>query len=110
MPYFHYSALNEATNQVRLLKVLPRSPRKSDALVDCALIVVSLYEAPSYTALSYVWGDERNRSLVLVDGSEMDVTTNLEETLRHLQQEREPVLVWADAVCINQGNYAEKSH
>jgi hypothetical protein len=110
MPCFRYSALDEATNQIRLLKVLPRSPRKSDALVDCALIVVSLYEAPSYTALSYVWGDERNRSPVSVDGSEMDVTTNLEGALRHLQQERESVLVWADALCINQGNYADKSH
>lgn len=107
---FHYSTLDKTTHQIRLLKVLPRSSGKSDVLVNCALTVVSLDEALSYTALSYVWGDERNRRPVLVDGSEMDVTKNLEEALRHLQPEGKSVLVWADAVCINQGDNVEKSH
>ena len=102
-----YSTLEKATHQIRLLEVLPRSPLKCDALVDCALAVVSLDEAPSYIA---PWGDERNKRPVLVDGSEMGVTRNLEEALRHLQQEHKSFLVWADAVCINQGNCAEKDH
>jgi hypothetical protein len=110
MPSFAYSALDKATHQIRLLKISPQSARECDALVDCTLIVVTLNEAPSYTALSYVWGDETNRRPVLVNGSETSVNANLEEALRHLQREDGTVLIWADALCINQRDKAERSH
>lgn len=110
---FQYSSLDKSTREIRLLKVLPRNPHGPNALVECALVVAPLHKAPGYTALSYVWGDESNRQPVLVNGSEMSVTANLEGALRHFQHDRESILIWADAICINQINQsdnAEKSH
>jgi hypothetical protein len=78
-------------------------------LVNCALNVVSLDDRPKYTSLSYVWGRADNPKQVVVNGTVVEITTNLEEALRYLQQEFEPVVLWADALCINQNDKPEKS-
>jgi hypothetical protein len=46
---------------------------------------------------------------VLVDGTSVEVTTNLAEALSELRKSRE-LLVWADALCINQGELYERSY
>jgi hypothetical protein len=69
--------------------------------------MVSPEDNPVYTALSYAWSDPNDTTLVLADGVEYHVTTNLESALRHIRGEVDEVVLWADAICINQNNILE---
>jgi hypothetical protein len=79
-----------------------------------------------YEAVSYVWGDWRNRRDITIDGETFSVTANLHGALtafRHwplsasrdsahqgVESIRQPVRrLWADAVCINQEDLPERT-
>ncbi|RFU32923.1 hypothetical protein B7463_g3421, partial [Scytalidium lignicola] len=62
-----------------------------------------------FIALSYVWGDQNDTRNIIVDGHIVDVTANLEAALRHIRDEKRPIRVWADALCINQLDDDEKN-
>jgi hypothetical protein len=61
----------------------------------------------TYHALSYAWGDEKDKRPIRVNGFQVLVTANLESALRHIQTRK--VTLWVDAVCIDQTNVAEKN-
>ena len=88
------------------------------APIRCRLVHVKLSDQPSYVALSYVWGDPRVTSPVLIDGIPFQVTTNLHGALEEYRREmlvraddpgRPSLPLWADAVCINQADLREKA-
>ena len=66
-----------------------------------------------YIALSYVWGDPRDRRDILLNGHRFSVTSNLYQALLYLRDSFEvhqmKLHVWADAICINQENLAERA-
>jgi hypothetical protein len=65
---------------------------------------------PLFFALSYVWGDPRRSHEIWIDGKRLGITKNLYLALRSMQSGvTGTVHVWADAVCINQGDNSEKS-
>lgn len=80
-----------------------------DFLVSCTISHVSLDAAPLYTALSYNWGDAALTSPIIVNGTIIAVTRNLESALRHLRLPDQTITLWVDALCINQENNIEKS-
>ncbi|KAH7383987.1 heterokaryon incompatibility, partial [Pyrenochaeta sp. MPI-SDFR-AT-0127] len=61
-----------------------------------------------FTALSYVWGDESIREAITINGVETSITKLLAEALRQLRSEGKAQNLWADAICINQCDGAEK--
>ncbi|KAF5241870.1 hypothetical protein FANTH_8945 [Fusarium anthophilum] len=63
----------------------------------------------SYSALSYVWGSSRATETIQIDGHDHDISINLACAIRHLRDERNSVLVWIDALCINQCDIGERS-
>ncbi len=67
-------------------------------------------DAPSYYALSYVWGDASLLEEIVFDGFRFQVTRNLHTILSsfrsHSPTER---FYWIDALCINQANNDEKA-
>ncbi|KAI0109146.1 heterokaryon incompatibility protein-domain-containing protein [Nemania sp. FL0031] len=63
-----------------------------------------------YTALSYVWGDLTLCDNILIDNCELGITKNLSAALRDLRDTSRAHRVWADAICIDQKNDAEKSN
>jgi hypothetical protein len=71
--------------------------------------VASLDEFPGYEALSYVWGDPEITFPILIDGQSYHVTENLHVALQKMRRKTEPRLMWVDAICIDQGDSAEKS-
>jgi hypothetical protein len=115
MPRLQYSILEKDRKEIRLLTILPRgqnalkSAQNNNGLVSCTLTVVSLNDLPPYTALSYVWGDTSYKKQMLVDESVIEITANLEDAIRHFQQELEPAAIWADALCINQEDISERN-
>ena len=68
----------------------------------------------SYTALSYVWGDAKDRVIIRVNGKDLWITRNLwifldrhRRTFSSRLKTRE--FFWIDAICIDQGNVEERS-
>jgi hypothetical protein len=100
-----YTPLSSTGKEIRLLKIA--SGVENEPL-DCSLEPVSLNDA-RYTALSYCWGDAKDRVDIIVNGQKMSVTRNLENALRHMRNVDQGKIVWADAICINQQDSAEKN-
>lgn len=77
--------------------------------LECILRTTQLDDGvEAYKALSYVWGDPDKRTPLTVNGRDVPVTINLESALRYVRDKTEPVVLWADAVCINQDDEEEK--
>ncbi|KAJ4255533.1 hypothetical protein NW762_009530 [Fusarium torreyae] len=97
-----YSRLPEG--HFRLIKLLPGN---WDGPLEA-----ELFEADrnsSYTALSYTWGKNRRLSKeVVLNGVPRGITINLDLALRALR-EANPVIIWIDALCIDQDDVADKS-
>jgi hypothetical protein len=115
MPAGLYGPLNSTKREVRLLKVLPD---QHDGKVHASLTKTTLADAPSYAALSYVWGDPKVTEDIVIDGHVLPVTTNLATALRHVRslgqsifpsRDSDEFLLWADAVCVNQADVVERN-
>jgi hypothetical protein len=92
-------------NQVRLLAILP----KHMETLRCEIFHAVRTEALSYVAISYVWGDENDTKTIKLNGFTFNITSSLYGALEALRHETKTVIVWADALCINQQDLTEKS-
>ena len=109
----------DSTREIRLLRVHSRSSSlKKSSVQDernvpiyCDLYHVPLLEAKKqgYEALSYTWGTSEGAPSIQVNGTEVPVTGNLYVALQHLRGETIEVVLWVDALCINQTDDAEKN-
>lgn len=91
-----------------------------DAPIRCKLVDVEFADEPTYISLSYEWGAastvsyewgaiSNNDYLIYVDGLQHSIRKNLYLALQHLRQPDREVIMWIDALCINQHNIAERS-
>jgi hypothetical protein len=76
--------------------------------LSCSLNQVSLFQAPSFVALSYCWGDLNDKIPIRVNDCKISVTVNLHAALRQLRAEKMKC-VWVDFLCINQQDSEERS-
>ncbi|RBA15875.1 hypothetical protein FPRO05_12096 [Fusarium proliferatum] len=102
-----YRPLEYPNRTIRLLILQPSASPLT--ILEGSLHPVSLDLRPAYLALSYVWGDAKNTQSMAVDGHEVAVTVNLAYALRCARLPDKPVVIWADALCIDQTNDEEKS-
>ncbi|KAF4984582.1 hypothetical protein FZEAL_258 [Fusarium zealandicum] len=103
---FSYTAIPQG-RCLRLLKIHPGS--EDDELV-CDLFAADLDTTPSYTALSYVWGDPTKSADLICSGHACKITRSLAEGLRRIRKVDQVEIAWADAICINQNDNIEKGH
>jgi hypothetical protein len=68
-----------------------------------------LSEYPKYIALSYTWGSDQPPCWIEINGASIQITPSLHDALDQLRDPTDKLLVWADAICINQSDAAEKS-
>ncbi|KAK3688863.1 heterokaryon incompatibility protein-domain-containing protein [Podospora appendiculata] len=114
------------------LSVLPSASCTSWTYPDPS-IDRTLYDLPpnasasyplSYEALSYTWGSPAATDCVFIETAasafeshdpqskpvfELPIQQNLADALRHLRNPDTPRVLWADAICINQGDLAERA-
>lgn len=102
---FEYSPF-EDNFSVRILTLAPGTG--DDALVG-SLSVENLDVNPRYEAISYVWGTEGRCAGILCNGRPLPLTTSIEGALRRLRHATQPRRLWADQICINQDDIAERS-
>ncbi|KAK4449710.1 heterokaryon incompatibility protein-domain-containing protein [Podospora aff. communis PSN243] len=106
-----YSPLDASRNEIRLIEVLSIKP------LTCSISTVSLDDRPSFSALSYEWGDANRNEAIAVHGQDLAIPTNLARALDHAVPhwqsqfpDRSPgsCRLWADAICIHQADSEEK--
>jgi hypothetical protein len=101
--------LSRESPAIRLLEILPGS---GDHALQTRLFSVSLDQIQKffkYDALSYCWGPQHVRRQILVNDETISIGLNLFAALISLRKSRDRQVIWADAVCIDQDNIAEKS-
>ncbi|RMY20609.1 hypothetical protein D0867_03889 [Hortaea werneckii] len=103
MAMVSHSSLSK--DQFRILNLHPG--RESDPL-NGTLKVVSFTNKPVYTAVSYVWGKDDDSQGLIIDGVSKPTKPSLQAALRGLRSPDAVIAVWADGICINQGDKAEK--
>jgi hypothetical protein len=92
-----------------------KMPLKWEDTHDTSSPVVSpewRYDWGDYVALSYTWGDPRHTRSVVINGHQIKVRSNLEEALRALRGKElvhMGILIWIDALCINQDDIPERN-
>ncbi|KAK7723285.1 hypothetical protein SLS63_008938 [Diaporthe eres] len=108
-----YDRLDQASNQIRLFKL---DPCRTGDKITGSFLYAYVEKCPSYTALSYAWGDGVAAGTIRVGrddrlGSALGVTDNLLRFLRvQSHMITEPKLFWIDAICINQRDILERNH
>ncbi|RDW56758.1 hypothetical protein BP6252_13981 [Coleophoma cylindrospora] len=116
--YTVYDNLESTKSEIRLIEIVNGDNSAGDH-IQCILHTVSLQDNPTYTALSYVWGDAEETEPISVNGVMRLVTTNLGAALRVASKHWESYFpgrplsafrLWVDAICINQENPEERNH
>jgi hypothetical protein len=109
---YQYAPLDEKLD--RNIRLLTLYPLLSPNTINCTLTTYELVAAPSFDALSYTWGSEIDAEPINIDGCPLLIRRNLWCFLRYLCATQVPedgkLLVWADAICIDQQNVSERNH
>ncbi|PVH93608.1 HET-domain-containing protein, partial [Periconia macrospinosa] len=107
---YNHEPLNPNKREIRLLEVLPGNDGDT---IQCHLRVVNFADHPVYTALSYTWSNG-NRSIhhIWIDGKMLQFGNNLWLFLQEFRKRKatDGVLLWVDAICIEQSNIQERNH
>jgi heterokaryon incompatibility protein (HET) len=112
---FSYSPLQDASKDIRLLRILPASNTDNHNDVYVTMEKISNYKSLVYDALSYAWGDASKTKTIFVNDCQFEVTENLYAGLLELrdfepkQKYSRNEFIWIDALCINQTDDNEKS-
>ena len=103
--YRHSPLPNETS--IRLLRLLP-GERNSD--IRCRLEFADINNLPKFGGISYTWGDPADKEKIICDEGYLFVPSNLVDALRVLRKEKDALLLWGDAACIDQSNVSERGH
>lgn len=103
---FRYESLDH-DREIRLLRL---GPKNDDGVTEeLELKTFLLDDAPRYFCLSYVWGTPEPIMPVTCNGSVMMTTQNLYHALRTCFNRFTDEWLWADGICINQGDHQERA-
>lgn len=100
---YHYHPLKEM--EFRLIKILPERM----SILKTELLHQSLHDTLDYIAISYAWGDGVNTEELFLNGAKVPVAPSLYDALKAVRQKKSEVLVWVDALCIDQQNTDERA-
>ncbi|KAL8840027.1 MAG: hypothetical protein Q9170_001511 [Blastenia crenularia] len=91
---------------IRLLNILPGS--RGDPIV-CDLYYLSPESPPYFEAISYCWGEQEASVTIECDRQPLKITPNLSAAINSFRHEDVSLLIWADAICIDQTSVEEKN-
>ena len=104
---YSHCILNPILYEIRVLELQPDLCDSSPISVRLSKAFVS--DPPKYHALSYLWGDSSEKVPIFVDGKRFNIGKNLFAALKCLRLRDSSLLLWADAVCIDQENVSERN-
>lgn len=98
-----------ASNQTRFLTIFPASSLDDEIYSEIVSVSLEDEVIASYEALSYTWDRKMLTHSISVNKSQLKITANLFDALRHFRDKEKARTTWIDAVCINQQDMAERS-
>ncbi|KAK4952773.1 hypothetical protein LTR10_009581 [Elasticomyces elasticus] len=101
-----YAPIDTQAKEIRLFLLTPGGNTEVPTGV---LLPYKLEDCPAYHALSYIWGDASFKIPITVNGCSFMVTGNLYAALEKLRDPDAEVLLWIDAISIEQSNLEERS-
>ncbi|KAK1985677.1 heterokaryon incompatibility protein-domain-containing protein [Colletotrichum cereale] len=107
-----YQAFPLGENDLRLLRIQPSSSFSSPIVAHLSVAhydPVTNHPPGIYDALSYRWQDPNLKETIFINGSGVNVMRYLENALRHLRYKDRELVIWADAICINQDDMDERN-
>ena len=96
----------EGEDAIRVLILQPATSPTEE--IRTTLAHYQLKDLPSYKAISNTWGSPELKERLHLDGGELMIAANLAPALRRFRQSDVEEMFWADTVCINQADNAEK--
>lgn len=102
-----YEPLPEGNSVIRYMIL---DPGEGDDALSWTLHTMALNDPVPYEAISYVWGSTNRDHLANTAGEAIYITANLDCALRRVRSRSEPRTLWADSVCINQEDLAEREN
>ena len=104
-----YKALSDGQS----IRMLILEPGESSDLLKGRLEIVNIDSAGSYETLSYVWGTAKRVDKIFIRHGNnewpVDVTAGLKKALLRIRFPDKQRQLWADQICINQSDVAERS-
>lgn len=104
---YQYQPLREKRS-IRILEVLPFA--FGTDVTHGRIREVSLDEAPSYEAVSYVWGSTAAARKFRCDDGYLRLTEQCWRMIRSMRLKTRSRFLWIDACCIDQKSDKERSH
>lgn len=116
---FQFRPLGRTTQQIRLLRLLPKSSEAATDIIACEIRPFDIAEAPRFSALSWAWGNAYGieENICINDATFKVTNPSLLDALKHLRRyfthptspAAAPEWIWIDALCINQEDMEERS-
>ncbi|KUI62505.1 Heterokaryon incompatibility protein 6, OR allele [Cytospora mali] len=103
-----HEKLYEPFSNDHSIRILIVEPESAGPELRTHLQVVDLNDDPQYEAMSYTWGDPKDKTPLKVQQDEVQIPQNLEDALKRLRYPDRRRYIWADAVCINQDDVPER--
>ena len=106
-----YTPLPSTSHNIRLINLFPDAWKNEE--LECYLEEKPIDEARDrYITVSYTWGEINATKQVLItcNGHRIPISENLYTILRRIRRPDYSILVWADALCINQLDDSERTH
>ncbi|EFW15019.1 hypothetical protein CPSG_08207 [Coccidioides posadasii str. Silveira] len=104
---YRYQPLCPSKSEIRLLRLLDGDP---GAPLRGEIFHVPLNDCGPFTALSYTWVTSLKPYTLHTSDGKVPLTASLYFALHRIRKSKAPVILWADAICINQDNSKEKEH
>lgn len=103
---YAYVPLDPVAKEIRLI-VLHASEDPNET-VKMHLAHAPMKTDVGYQAISYTWGKNEAMKDIIVTGQLLSVTESLERFLRVIRGPKSPVVLWIDAICIDQSSIYER--
>ncbi|RVX74328.1 hypothetical protein B0A52_01453 [Exophiala mesophila] len=108
---YSYRPLDKHARTIRLISKVHMGQHGE---ITLSLGRVDLEDArDNYTAISYTWGTDKPKHRVWIDGRYLMLRKNIWLFLKYYcdsDQKKMPTKLWADSICIDQENIAERGH
>ncbi|KAJ4321822.1 hypothetical protein N0V84_005117 [Fusarium piperis] len=94
----------------RDIRLMSLEPGSGEMPLNATVVHVTLdYEdMPDFCAISYQWGADLKPYEIETPHGKIPITNSLHGALRCVRKSDQPLMVWADAACINQDDNHEK--
>jgi hypothetical protein len=102
-----YEPLDYSKQSIRLLYLVPGNP---NCEIRCNTKHYLASFCPDYAAVSYTWGDPNVTRQIWLNDKPFLVRQNLWDLLHQFRNDKTALVLWIDAICINQDNIRERNH